>query len=200
MHLQKNERALAINDDDFSAIIRLGTDLNDNYYQIELPLKVSSNGTSPIDIWPEANNLDAFLETFGAIKLERDQLDFSITDLYTSTAQDPEIMYTLSVKGNPTLAQLNTIVLGIKNNTSSPISGEVWFNELRSAGFDNKGGWAAIVNADANFADVANVSLSGSMSTIGFGNVEERVNQRSLNETKEYDVATSLNLGQDFNS
>ena len=196
MHLQKNERALAINDDDFSAIIRLGTDLNDNYYQIELPLKVSSNGTSPIDIWPEVNNLDAFLETFGAIKLERDQLDFSITDLYTSTAQDPEIMYTLSVKGNPTLAQLNTIVLGMKNNTSSPISGEVWFNELRSAGFDNKGGWAAIVNADANFADVANVSLSGSMSTIGFGNVEERVNQRSLNETKEYNVATSLNLGK----
>ena len=196
MHLQKNKRALAISDDDFSAIIRLGTDLNDNYYQIELPLKVSSNGTSPIDIWPEANNLEAFLETFGAVKLERDKVDFSITDLYTSTAQNPEITYTLSVKGNPTLAQLNTIVLGVKNNTNSPISGEVWFNELRSAGFDNKGGWAAVVNADANFADVANVSLSGSMSTVGFGNVEERVNQRSLNETKQYDVATSLNLGK----
>ena len=196
MHLQKNEGALAINDDDFSAIVRLGTDLNDNYYQIELPLKVSSNGTSPIDIWPEANNLEAFLETFGKIKLERDNVDFSITDLYTSSAQDPEIMYTLSVKGNPTLAQLNTIVLGVKNNTASPISGEVWFNELRSAGFDNKGGWAATVNADANFADVANVSLSGSMSTVGFGNVEERVTQRSLNETKQYDVATSLNLGK----
>lgn len=196
MHLQKNKRALAISDDDFSAIIRLGTDLNDNYYQIELPLKVSSNGTSPIDIWPEANNLEAFLETFGAVKLERDKVDFSITDLYTSTAQNPEITYTLSVKGNPTLAQLNTIVLGLKNNTNSPISGEVWFNELRSAGFDNKGGWAAVVNADANFADVANVSLSGSMSTVGFGNVEERVNQRSLDETKQYDVATSLNLGK----
>jgi cell surface protein SprA len=196
MHLQKNEGALAINDDDFSAIVRLGTDLNDNYYQIELPLKVSSNGTSPIDIWPEANNLDAFLETFGKIKLERDNVDFSITDLYTSSAQDPEIMYTLSVKGNPTLAQLNTIVLGVKNNTASPISGEVWFNELRSAGFDNKGGWAATMNADANFADVANVALSGSMSTVGFGNVEERVTQRSLNETKQYDVATSLNLGK----
>jgi cell surface protein SprA len=196
MHLQKNQRALAISDDDFSAIIRLGTDLNDNYYQIELPLKVSSNGKSPIDIWPEANNLEAFLETFGAVKLERDKADFSITDLYTSTFQNPEIMYTLSVKGNPTLAQLKTIVLGVKNNTNSPISGEVWFNELRSAGFDNKGGWAAVVNADANFADVANVSLSGSMSTVGFGNVEERVNQRSLDETKQYDVATSLNLGK----
>jgi len=196
MHLQKNEGALAINDDDFSAIMRLGTDLNDNYYQIELPLKVSLNGTSALDLWPEANNLDAFLETFGKVKLERDKLDFSITDLYTSTEQDPEILYTISVKGNPTLAKLKTIVLGLKNNTPSPISGEVWFNELRSAGFDNKGGWAAVMNADANFADIANISLAGSMSTIGFGNVEQRVNQRSLNETKQYDVATTINLGK----
>ena len=196
MHLQKNEGAIAINDDDFSAIIRLGTDLDDNYYQIEVPLKVSTNGTSALDLWPEANNLDAFLETFGLVKLERDRVGKPITELYTSIEQTPEIPYTISVKGNPTLAQLKTIVLGIKNNTTAPISGEIWFNELRSAGFDNNGGWAAVLNADANFADVANVSLSGSMSTVGFGNVEERVNQRSLDETKQYDVATTVNLGK----
>ena len=198
MHLQKNEGALAISDDDFSAIVRLGTDLNDNYYQIEMPLKVSTNGTSALDLWPEANNLDAFLETFGKVKLERDKLDFSIIDLFTSTEQDPALPYTISVKGNPTLAQLKTIVLGIKNKTTAPISGEVWFNELRSSGFDNDGGWAAVVNADANFADVANVSLSGSMSTIGFGNVEDRVGQRSLDETKQYDFSTTINLGKVF--
>ncbi|MEO9571076.1 MAG: cell surface protein SprA [Polaribacter sp.] len=194
MHLQSNEGALEINDDDFSAIVRLGTDLDDNYYQIEMPLKVSKNGTSALDLWPEANNLDAFLETFGQVKLDRDKADFSITDLFTPENQ--ETTYTISVKGNPTLAQLKTIVLGIKNKTTSPQSGEVWFNELRSADFDNKGGWAAVVNADANFADIANISLSGSMSTIGFGNVEERVTQRSLDETKQYDVATTVNLGK----
>ena len=198
MHLQKNEGALAINDDDFAAVIRLGTDLDDNYYQIELPLKVSTNGTSAIDIWPEANNLNAFLENFGLVKLERDSQNFAITELFTSTKQNGDIPYKISVKGNPTLAQLQTIVLGLKNNTTAPISGEVWFNELRAAGFDNKGGWAAVVNADANFADVANVSLAGSMSTIGFGNVEQRVNQRSLDETKQYDVATTINLGKVF--
>ncbi|WP_254713107.1 cell surface protein SprA [Polaribacter sp. HaHaR_3_91] len=196
MHLQKNEGALAINDNDFSAVIRLGTDLDDNFYQIELPLKVSQNGTSALDIWPEANNLDAFLETFGLVKLERDRAGVAITDIYTSIEQDTEIPYTISVKGNPTLAELKTIVLGVKNKTTSPISGEVWFNELRSSGFDNEGGWAAVLNADANFADVANVSLSGSMSTVGFGNVEDRVGQRSLDETKQYDVATTINLGK----
>ena len=196
MHLQKNEGALAINDNDFSAVIRLGTDLDDNYYQIELPLKVSTNGTSALDLWPEANNLDAFLETFGKVKLERDKQDFSIIDLFTSTEQDATIPYKISVKGNPTLAQLKTIVLGLKNNTTNPISGEIWFNELRSSDFDNEGGWAAVVNADANFADVANLSLSGSMSTIGFGNVEDRVGQRNLDETKQYDFATTINLGK----
>ncbi|MGJ8743330.1 cell surface protein SprA [Polaribacter sp.] len=198
MHLQENQNSgVLVNDDEFSAIIRLGTDLDDNFYQIEVPLKVTKSGTSQLDIWPEVNNLDAFLESFGQIKLERDALGIIIApvnELYTQ--QNPDVPYILSVKGNPTLAQLRTIMLGLKNNTSNPLSGEVWFNELRSANFDNKGGWAAVVNADANFADVANVSLSGSMSTVGFGNVEDRVGQRSLDETKEYDVSTSINLAK----
>ena len=196
MHLQEIEREAVVNDNELAAVIRLGTDLNENFYQIELPLKVTKAGTSALDIWPEANNLDAFLETFGKIKLERNNVNFPVNEIYQSQEQDPDLPYTISVKGNPTLAQLRTIMLGLKNISLSPRSAEVWFNELRSAGFDNKGGWAAVVNADANFADVANVSLAGSMSTIGFGNVEDRVNQRSLDETKQYDVATTVNLGK----
>ena len=200
MHLQSNSGS-NIDAEGLHAVIRLGTDLDDNYYQIDLPLILSPAGTSQLDIWPEANNLDAFLETFGKVKLERDALGTAIApinELFTSLEQDPNLTYTISVKGNPTLAQLKTIMLGVKNTTNSTKSGEVWFNELRSSGFDNDGGWAAVVNADANFADVANVSLSGSMSTVGFGNVEDRVSQRSLDETKQYDVATSINLGKVF--
>ncbi|WP_088324203.1 cell surface protein SprA [Polaribacter tangerinus] len=196
MHLQEAQDETTVNDNDFSAVIRLGTDLNENFYQIEVPLKVSRNGTSALDIWPEANNLDALLETFGKVKLERDVANFDINKIYTSQEQSSEVTYTIGVRGNPTLSQLRTIVLGLKNTSLSPKSAEVWFNELRSAGFDNKGGWAAVVNADANFADVANVSVAGSMSTIGFGNVEDRVNQRSLDETKQYDIATTVQLGK----
>ncbi|WP_298763076.1 cell surface protein SprA [uncultured Polaribacter sp.] len=199
MHLQNNTSEIGLNDGDFSAIIRLGTDLNENFYQIELPLTVSRQGTTALDIWPEANNLDAFLEGFGLVKLERDALGPTIApinEIYTSTTQAIDLPYSISVKGNPTLAELRTIMLGIKNTSLTTKSGEVWFNELRSSGFDNDGGWAAVVNADANFADVANVSLAGSMSTIGFGNVEDRVNQRSLDETKQYDIATTVQLGK----
>jgi cell surface protein SprA len=196
LHLQEVQGEATINDGEMSAIIRLGTDLNENFYQIEIPLKVTKNGTSALDIWPETNNLDVFLETFGKIKLERNNANFSVAELYTSQDQKDGLAYTLSVKGNPTLAQLRTIMLGIKNTSLNAKSAEIWFNELRSAGFDNKGGWAAVMNADANFADVANVSLAGSMSTIGFGNVGDRINQRSLDETKQYDLATTVNLGK----
>ena len=105
----------------------------------------------------------------------------TINELYTPETEEP---IKVSVKGNPTLAQLRTVMLGLKNNAPLPKSAKIWFNELRSAGFDNKGGWAAVVNADANFADVANVSLSGSMQTIGFGNVEDRIGQRSFKRNK----------------
>ena len=63
-------------------------------------------------------------------------------------------------------------------------------------GFDNKGGWAAVLNADANLADVMDVSLAGRMSTIGFGSVEDRVQQRSIEEIKQYSVATNVQLGK----
>jgi cell surface protein SprA len=196
MHLQENQGAASLSNGNLSAIVRLGTDLNENFYQIELPLTVSGIGTAAIDIWPEANNLDAFLESFGKIKLERNSANFPVNEIFKSQEQDENLPYTISVKGNPTLAQLRTIMLGVKNTSLTAKSGEVWFNELRSAGFDNKGGWAGVVNADANFADVANVSLAGSMSTVGFGNIEDRVNQRSLDETRQYDVATTINLGK----
>ena len=188
MHLQ--------GDAGFNGVIRLGTDLDDNYYELEIPLTVSPGGNGQYDIWPEANNLDAFIETFGKVKLERDAIGAAINELYTSTSQTDGLPYTISVKGNPTLAKLKTIMLGLKNTGVVSKSGEIWFNELRSSGFDNKPGWAAVMNADANFADVANVSLAGSVKTIGFGNVEDRVSQRSLDETKQYDVATTINLGK----
>ncbi len=179
-----------VSNDEMAAVIRLGTDLEDNYYEIEKPLKLSTSNSSPLEVWPEENNLDVIVKELANLKVERTG---SATAVYSSTSSNG---LKISVKGNPTLAQVRTVTLGVKNNASSTKTIEVWFNELRSVGFDNKGGWAAVVNADANLADVANISLGGRMSTIGFGNVEDRVQQRSLHETKQYNVATNVQLGK----
>ncbi|CAM1334480.1 cell surface protein SprA [Tenacibaculum aestuariivivum] len=178
------------------AIIRLGTDLNDNYYEIEKPLVYSKQniGSKPISdqVWPELNNLEIPLEELANLKIER-PINASINEVFSLVSSNG---LKISVKGNPTLAQIRTVMLGVKNTSNNQKSIEVWFNELRVVGFDNKGGWAAVVNADANLADVMDISLAGRMSTIGFGNVEDRVQQRSIEEIKQYSVATNIQLGK----
>ncbi len=195
MHLEAPTDPSVLNNEMVS-IIRLGTDLNDNFYQIELPLELSTKLTNPtpLEAWPEANNLEILLEQLGKIKLARDIANAPINELFTVSNGDEN--YVLRVKGSPTLSQIRTIMLGIRNDSPTEKSAEVWFNELRSAGFDNDGGWAAVVSADANFADLADISMTGRMQTVGFGNVEDRVSQRSLDETKQYDISTSINLGK----
>ena len=193
----------SVTDNDLVAIIRLGTDLDDNFYQIEIPLKISASGSlEPTNVWPEANNLNVILEELGRIKLKRDGEipnsggTLSINKIYPFPTNSPVNGMVLRVKGNPTLGAIRTLMLGVKNTSAIQKSAEIWFNELRSSGFDNKGGWAAVINADANFADLADISVTGRMQTIGFGNVEDRVNQRSIEETRQYDISTNINLGK----
>jgi cell surface protein SprA len=193
----------SVADNDLVAIVRLGTDLDDNFYQLEIPLVVSATGSlEPTNVWPEANNLNAILEELGKLKLKRDAEipssggTLSVNKIYPFPTNSQPRGLVLRVKGNPTLAAVRTLMLGVKNASNTPKSAELWFNELRSSGFDNKGGWAAVVNADANFADVADFSVTGRMQTIGFGNVEDRVNQRGIEETKQYDISTNINLGK----
>lgn len=180
-------------DGDMVAITRLGTDLNDNYYEIEKPLVLSTSSATPLDVWPEENNLDVPLPELAGLKLARDGAGGSPGTVYSGTSSNGLV---IRVKGNPTLAQIRTVMLGVKNTNTTDRSAEVWFNELRAVGFDNQGGGAAVLNADANFADVIDLSLAGRISTIGFGNVDQRVQERSLKETKQYNVATNVQLGK----
>ncbi len=190
-----------IENGDLTAIIRLGSDLNDNYYQIEKKLDISDfTAISKTDIWLPDNDVEAILEHFGKLKLKRFEAGIASNVQYPSFDDAPydEIAgYIVRVKGNPNLAKIKTIMLGVRNNDKRFVkSGEVWFNELRIAGFDNEGGWATVVSADANFADFASVSASGRMETQGFGSIAQRVNERSKNDRKSYDVVANVNLGQ----
>ena len=87
-------------------------------------------------------------------------------------------------------------MVGVKNISKNPKCGEVWFNELRLSGLENEGGWAAIMSVDSNIADFANISASGRRSTAGFGSIEQKPNQRSIEDIKQYDVVTNVNAGQ----
>ena len=188
---------IEVNDDDLIGIIRLGSDNDDNYYQIEIPLKITDfNAITAEEIWPEENNIDANTEDFGQLKLDRADIGGPVSELFPKPIAGEPVEYRIRIKGNPNLSNIRTIMLGVKNISFTPKSMELWYNELRVSDFDNESSWAAIVNADANFADFADVSVTGSMHTIGFGSLDQMVNERSQDELKQYGIVSNINIGQ----
>lgn len=197
IHAESRVGSTPVLDDELIGILRLGSDTEDNYYQVEIPLKITPFG-AVIDeeIWPFENNIDAAIKDFGGLKLERLEVGAPVNEVYPAPVPGETPEYRIRVKGNPNLANIRTIMLGVKNVSNSLRSMELWFNELRVADFDNKSSWAAIVNADANLADFMDVSLTGSMHTIGFGSLDQMVNERSQDEMKQYGMVSNINIGQ----
>lgn len=197
LHAESIITSVEVKNDDLLAIVRLGSDNDDNYYQIEIPLKITPFGSqSEEEIWPEENNILAKIEEFGQLKLDRVNEAAPINELYPIPQIGEPAEFRIRIKGNPNLSNIRTIMLGVKNISFSPKSAELWFNELRVSDFDNEGSWAAILNADANFADFADVSLSGSMHTMGFGSIDQTVNERSQDDMKQYGIISNVNIGQ----
>ncbi len=188
-------------DGEMAGFIRFGNDFTDNFYQVEIPLKVSAQtARSESEIWPEENNLDLAMKDLTALKIRSIQNDPN----YPPDANGIRYMNVgntkIGIKGNPNFGLVRTLMVGIKNTnliaTNKNIVGEVWTDELRLAGIDNKGGMAAVASIESNIADFATVSATGKMSTIGFGALEQGTNERSREDLKLYDIVTNLSLGQ----
>ncbi len=196
-----------LKDDEMVAFIRLGNDFTDNFYQIEMPLKVSSlNARSAEDIWLADNEIELPLALLSRIKSLNIAGDPSIIPdangiafLNESLLGSAKDRMTIGIKGNPNFGQVRTLMVGLKNPNpaaTGPVRGEVWFNELRMSEIDNKGGYAAVANLDTNLADFATFSATGRLSTIGFGALEEGPNERSREDVKQYDIVSNFNVGQ----
>jgi cell surface protein SprA len=198
-----------LRDNDLNAFIRLGVDYQDNYYEYEVPLTVTHPNTSdPAAIWPDANAMDIELALLTKAKLARNVAKLNgqawpLTVPFTITDGKNRI----TIKGQPDLSRLRTIMLGVRNPLKTSISvGDdgldktaiVWFNELRLTDFDQRGGWAALGRFNAKLADFADFTVLGSKSTIGFGSIDQRLNERSRSDNQSYDVSTSMELGKFF--
>jgi cell surface protein SprA len=191
-------------DDQMIAFIRFGNDFTDNFYQVEIPLKVTNqNAVTAEDIWPTDNEIELPLELLTQLKVMLINNDSSINydDNGIGFVEEESLgsgnsKLTLGIKGNPNFGLVRTLMVGVKNGSSQIIRGEVWFNELRLSDMDNKGGYAAVASLDSNLADFANVSATTRVSTIGFGGIEEGPNERSREDTFQYDLVTNINLGQ----
>ncbi|MFL9843110.1 T9SS outer membrane translocon Sov/SprA [Flavobacterium rhizosphaerae] len=197
------EESNALQDDEMSAFIRFGNDFTDNYYQIEVKLKKTLFGAqSAEDVWPEENEIMIALDALTQLKIEA--LNPAANGLVQESDNSYSKQYTdnmrIRIKGNPNFGYVRTLMLGLTNNNVPPggrnVRGEVWFNELRLSDLNSKGGMAAVASMDTNFADFATLSATGNMSTIGFGTVEQSPNERSREDTKQYNMVTNINAGK----
>ncbi|QTE40548.2 cell surface protein SprA [Mucilaginibacter gossypii] len=193
-----------LKDNDLNAFIRLGVDYQDNYYEYELPLKITQPGTSDAGaIWPDVNEMDLELDLLIRAKLARNHSNVAYNQLFKYTEGD-KVVY---IKGQPDLSKLRTIMLGVRNpykgtnvlpDDGLDKSGTVWYDELRLTDFDQRGGWAATARIDAKLADFADITVSGSKTTIGFGTLDSRLNDRSQSDDQTYDVSANVELGKFF--
>lgn len=197
-----------LTDNQLAVFIRLGSDYKSNYYEYEIPLKLTPpkvyDKYSLADcqaVWPEENMLDVPLGIFTKLKKERNIAKAAGTASYNRvfSAYDEEHPNNkISIKGNPTLGEVKTMMIGVRNLAGSQKSGEVWVNELRMKESNNEGGWAANGNLNVQLSDFGVVNLQGRYISEGFGGLEEGVMQRSTDDYKTYSVTTSLELGKFF--
>ncbi len=207
-----------LNDDDLCAFIRLGSDYKENYYEYEIPLKLTEPGYydgalgSPGRelVWRPENMLDVEFNEFQALKQERNQkiregADINLTSEYSIYVD--ETGRRISITGTPNLSNIRTIMIGIRNRKKEnnilpddglPKSIEVWMNELRLAGFNENGGWASRGRLQANLADFSTIALSSEYSTPGFGGLEQSVDERQQSTDFNYDFSVSTELGKFF--
>lgn len=198
----------ALNNYDLHAFIRLGTDYTDNYYEYEIPLQVTApgyyNGTNQDDqykVWPDANEMVLEFAKLQAAKTQRNLTGQSIATEYTV----PDGNRKITVKGNPNMSSLKTIMIGVRNpkklssgDSDDGLSkcGSIWVNELRLSDFDETGGGAANARVTAKLADIGTVSVSGNYYAPGFGSIENKVSQRKRATLKQYDITSNFELSK----
>ncbi|MBL7927190.1 MAG: cell surface protein SprA [Bacteroidia bacterium] len=214
VHAESFVNQPAVNDNDLVVFVRIGSDLTENFYEYEMPLKMSPlYNNNPNSIWPEENNMEIELDKLLRAKQMRQQAlqtpgsGITIKTYY----QVPDGKNTIYVVGSPNLMQVRTVMIGVRNprqncplypayNNDDGLAkcAEVWVNELRLTDFDESGGWAANARVTTKLANLGTLSLSGLRRTIGFGMIEQKVNDRSRDDITSYDLSTTLELGRFF--
>jgi cell surface protein SprA len=206
-----------LQDDELTAFVRIGSDYKGNFYEYEIPLKLTPpnsryDNNSETDrelVWPTENKFDIDLSVLQDAKQERNNKmqepgsSLSVSDVYVYTNGNARV----SVSGNPNLSNVKVIMIGVRNpiktrnkqyDDGTSKYGEVWVNELRLSDFNEDGGWAANAHLQSRLADLGTIDLVGQKSTPGWGSIEKKVNERSKEEISKYDVSSSIELGKFF--
>lgn len=210
MHAEKLG-ADVLNDGDVTVFVRLGSDYNNNYYEYEIPVKLTQPGyydpntdEGKYSVWPTENEFVLDFDAITAAKMDRNR--YSGIDLVSiqkpHSIRDPNnTNNTITVVGNPNLAGVKSMMIGIRNpkdNGGLPKCVEVWVNELRLTDFVNQGGWATTGSIQAKLADLGQVSIASTYSKPFFGSIEKKISERSRETNFQWDATSTFQLGKFF--
>lgn len=204
-------------------VVRLGNDLENNFYEYRQPVTPSQMRTFDYDpqnpslleeeareIWLyDENSMNIVISAFNVLKQLRDAEMVDPTELFEA---DPSLNLlgddaapgaTVAIRGNPSLDRITEIGLGIKNpynpmnaeNVGTPsLDAELWLNELRVSGFDNEFAWAANAKSAVKLADFATLNADLTRRTDGFGGLNSRFNDRNFFDETGYGLSTTINM------
>jgi len=215
--LQMNVHAEKLTDDltklkdyELTCFIRIGSDLVNNYYEYEIPLRLTPAGVYYGDkisdqetVWYPENMFDFSFDALTNAKLKRNQAKQSrtqnVSNLIPYVVYDPnKPLNKITVVGNPSISDVENIMIGVRNASNDNKSGEIWVDELRMSQFDESGGWAAMGNLAVGLSDVGSVNLSGRIETAGYGGIESNVNTRRKDDLYQMNFSTAMELGRFF--
>jgi len=205
IHGESEVGQATVKDGDLRAFIRIGADFTTDYYEYQVPLVISAPyNNNENSVWPLQNEVNLVLQDLVNAKLERDAKQVSALIPYTTKDSKGN---TIIIVGNPNIGNAKNIMLGVvnpkKTNTTPGDDGlpkcvEVWFNELRMAGFNDQAGYAAAGKVGLQMADLGSVNFSGSMHTPGYGSIDQKIEQRFQDNFYQYAASTNLALGKLF--
>lgn len=208
VHANANDpNTTALKDNQVALFIRFGSDYKSNYYEYQVPLKLtppdkySENAAGRKQVWPEENMINLPLETLTTLKRERNKARGTGAASFTTPyyAYDPERPANkMTVMGNPTLGEVKVMIIGVRNLSTEEKSGEVWVNEMRVLGVNNEGGWAANAALNIQMSDLGTVNVQGKYVKAGFGGLEQSISERSKVDQSNISVTTNIELGKFF--
>jgi cell surface protein SprA len=188
---------------DLNAVVRIGTDFANNYYEIKIPLYMTPLALGSQDpntdkyndsLWNPRNSLDVALQELTKLKASRNSSGASVTLPFRQLQSNGQ---TYGVMGDPNLGEVRGILIGVENaNNPGPACGEMWVNELRLTSINEEGAYAAMARMDVTLADLGTITASVNTHTAGFGTLEQRVNERFRDNLVTFDVSTNLELGK----
>lgn len=167
-------------DENYNAEVyfRFGTDSN-NYYEYRQPVR------------PGWNEISILFSQLTSIKQARDSVTQTVKNPVPGL---PGHFYL--VKGIPTLTSVKFLLVGIYNtenqNSIGAISGEVWVNELRVIGAEDKPGWAYSMAASIKMADLLSVNFNMSRTDPYFHRLADRFGSRV--DTRNWAMSADLDV------